>query len=257
MREIVLSTAGYAGITIAQCQIEWLKANGIHLMSDENHSEFQAYQMWANENRVHPLLIDCLKRFHDDIEAAMKTEQELDCARKHARVNATHYISNVAENIIKRKGKGHVSSHNVEILLRAGKTFEEILHHFSENYRHKSHIHPIQDCENAVRYLQDFDKAEAAYQDFIVSNGFISNNFVYNQWEIKEYDDTQFMPKLVLEKVDSYWSYGEEHEIIQERLHLIPLQTKDITEVCLASFVAENDTAGLLQYLRERGVSII
>ncbi len=258
MKKIVLSTAGAVGISLCQGHINWLKNHGVVLIPNPaaDETEFRIYQVWANNNRENSLLIRCLEELHDKVDAAMAEERELFERKDKASRNAQYYIRLVAENIIKKKGRGHISVDIVAAWIRAGKTFEDILNSFSQDYRHLNRVHPTKEYAKAVKYLTEADVAKTAYQTFLDTNGIVNNGFIYNQYEIKEYDDTQFLPKVIIE-TSTYWKYDEEHEEMKEVLHLIPMPTHEITEVCLASFVAENDVAGLLQYLRERNVTIL
>ena len=119
--------------------------------------------------------------------------------------------------------------------------------------------HPIAEFEKAKEWMGKAKTAASELEEFLNTNGMVETVVLaalVDSFKVVEYDDTKFTPKIVVES-SSYADFGEIYDVYRETLHLIPIATSNITEACLASFVSEQDVAGLLQYLRERNVTIV
>ena len=264
MKKIVLNaeahrTPLFTGVQLTEGHVFWLKENGISLPITNNEREVSVYTAWANTNRDNPILVECLELYKDTVTAINNEVKRLDNEVKTANKEFSFWTRVVASNIIKRKGKGHLSVDIVRACMKNGKTFDEILESFKEDYRHKSKTHPIAEFEKAKEWMGKAKTAASELEEFLNTNGMVETVVLaalVDSFKVVEYDDTKFTPKIVIES-SSYANFDEIYDVYRETLHLIPIATSNITEECLASFVSEQDVAGLLQYLRERNVTIV
>lgn len=237
MAKIIRSKSN-ASIALAPCHIQWLKEHG--LIFENRHQ----YNIWANENRKHPLLIECIETFYDEMEADWREYNELSANRLNASLQADCYCRKVAQNIIRRKGKGYLNPDHVKAYIRSGKTFEDILDINSVEYRHKSHKHPDEEFRLAAEWLAEYDRLQ--------SNWTIALNerprTHCEQVVIEEYDDTRYDAEIVLR------DNGE--GLMREYLICFPKDKLSVRG--LECFVGEDtDMEGLLAYLKYCGVEVI
>lgn len=245
------------GICLVRCHVEWLKKHGVRMSFNNHGRETQAYSNWANANRAHPLLVECIELYKDAVTKALHDANILIRNMNAAENFAQEYVKMVAQNIIKKKGRGYLSVEKVRNCIEQGMTFEEILDKF-QDYRHKSNVHPHDAVASAQKYLKSLQQATQAVLEFFEQSDILDAADVVNgntNYMVLEYDDTMFTPKIVMEATpmanddEIDWEY-------REALHLVPIETEEITEVCLKSFVDEGDHEGLLRYLMERGIDI-
>lgn len=244
-------------IHLVRCHVEWLKKHGICIAANPEQ-ETLAYSRWASANRAHPLLVECLELHKDAVAQALSTANNLIRSMTASEHYVQGYASEVARNIVKKKGRGHLPVEEVRACIEREMTFDEILSKHQDNYRHKSHTHPNAEFAIAQKYSKILQEATQTVCEFFVQSDILDEADVVNgntNYVVMEYDGTKFAPKIVMKATpvayddEINWEY-------REALHLVPIETEEITAACLTSFVQEGDHEGLLRYLRERGVRI-
>ena len=245
----------YVQLNLFQCHIDWLRGRGINFACSPEEENL-VYSRWANANRAHPLLVECLELYKDTVTNGIKGMRPLlrnieqwDAAKDNA-------MKRLACGIARTAGRGHLSVEEVRTCFGRQYTLNEILDEYAGSFKPKdmeASKHDFADIQNCQQSL------EAAYQelnDYCNSSGIGRFSPCHNPaFEVVEYDEMVVEPVLNVKFNAAKRSYHEE-------LRLKPLDIENgthVTEAALKYFFEGGDDGfqSLVDYLRNRSVTVV
>ena len=243
----------YVSLNLFQCHIEWLKKNGINFTCTPETESF-VYSQWANENRTHPLLVECLELHKDAVTAGINGMKPLmnNIYQLSGAVDAS--MQSFANGIVRRTGRGHLSVNEVRSSFSRQSTLDEILDKYAGDFVPKDKANTAAAFNSLQNCQQMLDEAYQTLNDYRNANGLGHFDGCNSpDFNVVEYDETKFEPVLTVE-------FDAAHHCYHEELLLKPLDIKngtDVTEAALKFFFENGDFEGLKEYLQSRNVPVI